>query len=288
MPSPRRLISTVAAATLGTALLAPAFAGAAQPTTTASTSSATADQVIVSSFSEKGDFINRGVSSVYRSNWATVTATTTGIDLVYRNPANRGSASYVFAPVAGQQLAVGDYQNVQRAESRLAGFAGVDVTGAGEPTGCSRVTGSFHVWDLVADPSGNVTRLDLTWVEHCGAGRPSNFGEVLINDAPQLGNLYASARRITFPDQTPQLPYVVVNPTPQAHDISLWQPTTAVSHYTVTPSSTACAQSVAAHSSCTYLLRLLPPRPGTYSTTVLLVSGSSILHLPITGRAGGV
>ncbi len=287
MPSSRRLAAVLV---VGAALISvsiPTLAAASTSTTT-STAPAGPDQVIVSSFSEKGDFIDRGVSSVYTAHWATVSARDTGIDLVYRNPAARSGASYHFAPVAGQDLAVGTYDNVQRAETRSAGFAGIDVTGPGEPAGCSRVTGFFRIWDLAADADGTITRLDLTWVEHCGAGRPSNYGEVLINDAPRVGDLYASARRITFPDQTPTLPYVVYNPTAQAQPISLWQSTTTVSHYSVTPLAPACATSVPAQGSCTYQLRLAPPRPGNYSTTVLLVSGTSILRLGVTGRAGGV
>lgn len=286
MSSPRRLAAVLVVTATLTMACSPALAGATSTTTTTSPPGTT--QVLVSSFSEKGDFISRGVSSVYSSHWATVSATTTGIVLVYRNPASHAVASYHFAPVAGQELAVGDYPNVQRAETRSAGFAGIDVTGAGEPAGCSRVTGDFRIWDLATSDDGSITRLDLTWVEHCGAGRPSNFGEVLLNDAPQLGSLYASARRITFPDQTPTLPYVIFNPSAQAQPISLWQSTTTVSHYSVTPSVPSCASSVPANGACTYQLRLVPPRPGNYSTTVLLVSGTSILHLGITGKAGGV
>ena len=133
MSSPRRLAAALVVTATLTMACSPALAGATSTTTTTSPPGPT--QVLVSSFSEKGDFISRGVSSVYSSHWATVSATTTGIVLVYRNPASHAVASYHFAPVAGQELTVGDYPNVQRAETRSAGFAGIDVTGAGEPAG---------------------------------------------------------------------------------------------------------------------------------------------------------
>jgi hypothetical protein len=240
----------------------------------------------VSGFSEKGDDIDNGVSSVYFSHWVNVTATTSGIYL--SNKTSSSVATYSFAPIAGQPLTVGTYDNVQRAASRSAGFAGIEVTGPGRPGGCTRLTGNFRIWDLTADAKGNITRLDLTYVEHCGAGRASNYGEVMINDAPHLGQLIASAARIAFPDQTPTLPYVLNNPTPRAQPVSLWQSATTVSHFTVTPAQTSCATTVPANSSCTYFLRLLPPKPGNYTATVLAVSGTSVLRLNLSGPAGGV
>lgn len=255
---------------------------------TALAAPARVDHVIVSSFSEKGDFIDNGVSMVYAAHWATITATTTGIDLSYRNPTSHRAATFAFVPVAGQSFAVGQYNNVQLATAPVAGFAGINITGPGEPSGCSRLTGSFDILDLAAAASGRITRLDLTYVEHCGAGRPANFGEVLINDAPHVGSLVASATQIVFPDQTPTLPYVLTNPTSRAQPVSLWQSATAVSHFTFTPGAASCAASVAAHSSCTYFVRLLPPRPGFYDATVLVASGSSTLRVDLSGPAGGV
>lgn len=253
---------------------------------TTSTTPSTAEQVIVSGFSEKGDYIDNGVSSVYFSHWVTVTATTSGIYLSNTTP--KSNATYSFAPVAGQTFTVGTYDNVQRAADRSAGFPGIEITGPGRPSDCTRLSGSFRIWDIAADTKGNITRLDLTYVEHCGAGRPSNYGEVMINDAPHLGQLVASATRITFPDQTPTLPYVLNNPTPEAQPVSLWQSATTVSHFTLTTAQPSCATTVPANSSCTYFLRLLPPKPGNYAATVLAVSGTSVLRVNLSGPAGGV
>ena len=244
-----------------------------------------ADQVVVSGFSEKGDFIARGVSSVYWSHWAHVDATTSGIYLATAGATAR--ATFAFDPVAGQLLTVATYDNLQRASARSAGFAGINVTGPGEPAGCVRLTGSFRIWDLAADAAGTITRLDLTYVEHCGAGRPSNFGEVLINDAPHVGSLTASAAHITFPDQTPTLPYQLNNSSSQPQGVALWQSATSVSHFSVT-TSVSCTHVVPAHATCTYLLRLLPPRPGTYRSTLLVTSSGASIALPLSGTAGGV
>ena len=273
----------------------PSVAGASSTTTTTTTvpqsqatTTSSTNQVIVSGFSEKGDYIFRGVSSVYEGHWARVSATTTGIYLSYNNPAAKSFATFSFDPVAGQTFKVGNYDNVQRAAYRVAGFAGIEVTGPGRPTGCGRLTGSFRIWDIAADTSGNVTRLDLTYVEHCGDGRPANYGEVLINDAPHVGALYTSAIRIAFPDQTPTLPYVVSNPTSSPQSISMWQSATTVSHFTLSPVKASCATTIPANATCTYLLRLLPPRPGLYKATVLVDSSGSTLRLALSGPAGGV
>ncbi|HEY5303980.1 MAG TPA: hypothetical protein VIJ86_07985 [Acidimicrobiales bacterium] len=268
------------------------FAGPVNADASSSTTASTApvskmDQVIVSGFSEKGDGIDNGVSSVYVDHWVKVTATTSSIFLSYDNPSSKSFATFSFAPVAGQSLAVGNYINVQRAAYRSAGFPGLEITGPGRPSGCTRLMGSFRIWDIAADASGTISRLDLTYVEHCGDGRPSNFGEVLINDAPQLGVLFASAVRITFPDQTPTLPYELTNPTSQPQPISLWQSATTVSHFMITPAKPSCAVSVRAKSTCTYLIRLVPPKPGNYVATVLAASGTSTLHLSLSGPAGG-
>lgn len=286
----RLSVANVAAWALVAASILAASTGAAAnaATTTNATSPNLAQaqaQVIVSGFSEKGDGIDNGVSSVFSSHWTKINATTSGIYLSNKSATN--FATFSFAPVAGQTFTVGTYDNVQRAATRSAGFAGIEITGPGRPGGCTRLTGSFRILDLAADANATITRLDLTYVEHCGAGRPSNFGEVLINDAPHLGSLVASATRITFPDQTPTLPYVLSNPTPQPLPVSLWQSATTVSHFNVVPARPSCAATVAAHSSCIYLLRLAPPRPGNYSATVLVVSGKSILHLNLSGPAGG-
>ncbi|HEY5120601.1 MAG TPA: hypothetical protein VII84_03395, partial [Acidimicrobiales bacterium] len=247
---------TVVAAGAALALAVPSIVlGSSSVAANAATPSSAAAQVIVSGFSEKGDYIDNGVSSVYFSHWVKVTATTSGIYLSNKTP--QSFATYSFAPIAGQTFTVGTYDNVQPAAYRSAGFPGIEITGPGRPGGCTRLTGSFRIWDLAADASGNITRLDLTYVEHCGAGRASNYGEVMINDAPHLGQLVASATRIAFPDQTPTLPYVLSNPTSQAQPVSLWQSATTVSHFTVTPLRPSCASTVPANSSCTYLLRLL-------------------------------
>jgi hypothetical protein len=284
-----RLIGVVAAtATLTQAapLIVLGGSGVAASAATPSSASTPAQQVIVSGFSEKGDYIDNGVSSVYFSHWVKLSVTTSGIYLSNKTPPS--FATYSFAPIAGQTFTVGTYDNVQRAAYRSAGFPGLEITGPGRPGGCTRLTGSFRIWDLAADASGNITRLDLTYVEHCGAGRASNFGEVMINDAPHLGQLVASATRIAFPDQTPTLPYVLSNPTSQAQPVSLWQSATTVSHFNVTPVRPSCASTVPADSSCTYLLRLLPPKPGNYTATVLGVSNGSVVRLGLSGPAGGV
>ena len=266
-------------------ILLTVLAGADARGTIARAASLRGPRVVVSGFSEAGDAIDRGVSSVFSSRWTTVSATTSGVYLVTSTAP--GPNTYRFVPVAGQPLRVGTYDDLQAALTRSAGFAGISVTGPGRPAGCRYLSGSFHVWDIASDAGGSLTRLDLTYVEHCDAGRAANYGEVLLNDAPHLGALVASATRLTFPDQTPTLPYVLMNPTSRVQPVSLRQSTTTVSHFRVTPVVASCALAVPANSACTYLIRLVPPTPGTYTSTVLAASTNAVLALPLTGHAGG-
>ncbi|MDH2902945.1 MAG: hypothetical protein PXZ08_03220 [Actinomycetota bacterium] len=240
------------------------------------------DHVVVSSFSEKRDLIDQGVSHVYSGAWAHVSATTTGVSLSRSGP---GSVSFTFDPVAGQKLTVGQHGNLQRAPFAAAGFAGINITGPGAPAGCARVTGSYYIWDIAASATGVLTRLDLTYVEHCDALPPSNFGEVLINDAPHVGTLSASATRITFPDQTPLLPYVLTNSSITPEPVRLRQSGTVVTHFWLIPVKSTCASVVPAHGSCAYTLRLLPPKPGVYAATMLISAGGSTMRLVLNGSA---
>lgn len=249
--------------------------------TRAKSHAVTTTKVIVSSFSEKSDPIDHGVSHVYSSAWAHVSASSTGVYLARA----AGAVSFAFTPVAGRPLTVGEYDNLQRAPLASAGFAGMNVTGPGAPAGCVRVTGSFHVWDVAANATGKLTRLDLTYAEHCNALAPTNFGEVLINDAPRVGTLSGSATRITFPDQTPVLPYVLTNSSASPEHVSLGQVGNVVTHFWMLPVVPACKTLVPAHAACHYTLALVPPKPGPYAATIVIGAGGATMHLGLTGSA---
>ncbi len=240
------------------------------------------DQVIVSSFSEKGDLIDHAASAVYAGAWAHVVATATGIFLSHRGP---GSVSFTFDPVAGLKFTVGQYNNLQRAPFASAGFAGINTTGPGERAGCARVTGSFHIWDIATNAQGTLTRLDLTYVEHCDALAPSNFGEVLINDSPHVGTLSASAARIVFPDETPRLPYVLFNSSSTPESVMLRPRGAEVSHFWLIPLKASCESLVPAHASCDYVVHFVPPKPGTYAATLLVSAGGATTSLVLSGYA---
>lgn len=246
------------------------------------TASTVVDQVIVSSFSEKGDLIDHAASTVYAGAWAHVAATMTGVSLSHSGP---GAVSFTFDPVAGQKFTVGQYDNLQRAPFASAGFAGINITGPGERAGCARVTGSFHIWDIATNAGGTLARLDLTYVEHCDALPPSNFGEVLINDSPHVGTLSASATRIAFPDETPRLPFVLFNSSPTPEPVTLKSRTAVVTHFWLTPLKPSCGSLVPAHASCDYVVRFLPPKPGIYAATMLVSAGGSTMPLVLSGYA---
>jgi hypothetical protein len=87
---------------------------------------------------------------------------------------------------AGKQLAVGTYQNANRAPFNGTG-PGLDVSGNGR--GCNTLTGSFRIADVAFGPHGYVERLDATFEQHCEGGAAALRGRVVIDNPPPAPEL---------------------------------------------------------------------------------------------------
>lgn len=108
-----------------------------------------------------------------------------------------------FAAPPGQQLQRGSYVGAQRASFRTSGRPGIDVSGDGR--GCNEVTGRFTVLDAPSD----LSRLWITFEQHCEGQPPALFGEVRINE-PADPELLVAPDRIAWPAGYPHVDARVV------------------------------------------------------------------------------
>lgn len=91
-------------------------------------------------------------------------------------------ASLTFAAPQGQELAVGPYENAQRAADADPGRPGMDVSANGRS--CSAINGRFDVRQFViprAITPSNLPHLRIDFEQHCGTGAPPLTGTAMFN-----------------------------------------------------------------------------------------------------------
>jgi len=170
--------------------------------TTLATNSEGANQVMSRVFSEKA-ITSSNASRRSQRALGQSHGDHTGIYLSYVNPASSPSRPFLrsgagrTSPSVIRQCPARDY--------RTAGFPGIEITGPGDDW-LHPHHGQFPHLNIASDATGDITRLDLTYVEHCAAGRPSNYGEVLIKMAPHIGSLYARPRASRSLTRHPRVP----------------------------------------------------------------------------------
>jgi hypothetical protein len=160
-------------------------------------SAAATKGIVVTMFSDPGDYIGGGTRQEFDPTNASFSGTvsTSGISLSVSGGTSGLSWSFVIDPPPGATFRVGYYPKVQRAEFRTAGYAGLDVTGDGR--GCNADSGAIDIRDMAV--SGSViTRLHLLYEQHCDGGVPALFGEVRIGE-PGTSGLIVSSGSITWP-----------------------------------------------------------------------------------------
>lgn len=86
------------------------------------------------------------------------------------------------APPSGTAFTKGSYKNAQRYPFQDANAPGLSLFGDGR--GCNTLTGKFTVHQLKLDASGNPTKLDLSFEQHCEGGPAAAYGQVLLNAVP--------------------------------------------------------------------------------------------------------
>jgi opacity protein-like surface antigen len=126
--------------------------------------------------SDAGDYVGGGITKSYTGATTVFTLNGTTAGLTFGVSGQRDDWTVQLAPVAGEQLKVGTYDDAQVAAFREPGHPGLDVYGDGR--GCNRITGSFRITQLVANASGTVTALAATFEQHCEGGAPALKGTV--------------------------------------------------------------------------------------------------------------
>src|SRR5688500_14662730 len=132
----------------------------------------------VTMFSETGDWVGAGRHRFYvsGSDSVTVSGDTRSLTVRVSGGSLGDSFSLDFAAPPDESLRPGLYLNAERAVFRDAGRPGIDIAGDGR--GCNTITGRFDVKDIQTTANGTITRLWLTYEQHCEGGLPALFGEV--------------------------------------------------------------------------------------------------------------
>ena len=177
-------------ALLGVLCLTPSVSGAA--TTPPSVVSH------VTMFSDPGDYIGGGASRYFVAGTDAVSMSGDASSLAVDVSGGPYGDYYTltFAAAPGQTLHPGLYTNAQRTPFRQAGHPGIDIYGTGR--GCNTVGGRFDVKDIATTRKGEVTRLWLTYEQHCENGLPALFGEVQI--ALPATDIVAVPDHVWWPD----------------------------------------------------------------------------------------
>jgi hypothetical protein len=125
--------------------------------------------------SESGDWVGGGGSRIWRPRAGTIHVQGSiagGLDVSVAGGPSGDEFDLTFAAPPGKSLRIGSYEDAQRTSFRSAGHPGIDISGDGR--GCNEVEGRFTVLDIAPD----LSRLWLTYEQHCEGGEPALFGEV--------------------------------------------------------------------------------------------------------------
>jgi hypothetical protein len=144
-------------------------------------------------FSDAGDYIGSGLQRFFVGGSDSVTLSGNASSLAVNVSGGPYGDYYTltFAAAPGHTLHPGLYTGAQRTPFRQAGHPGIDIYGSGR--GCNTDGGRFDVKDIRTNAIGAVTRLWLTYEQHCENGVPALFGEVQIS--------LSAAKLLAVPDQ---------------------------------------------------------------------------------------
>jgi len=115
--------------------------------------------------SEPGDYIGQGLSEVFSE--PSQIAISGKADFVQATVGDAGGWNLWFRAPEGQLLQPGVYRHAERASFATGRSPGLDVFGNGR--GCNEVFGRFAVNQIRNDADGNVTALDVRFVQRCEA-----------------------------------------------------------------------------------------------------------------------
>lgn len=136
--------------------------------------------------SEPGDYIGQGIEQLYTSNDSSITGNLSDDGGGFFGSAIQGAYDHwwyvdLTAP-AGEQLAVGSYENAERYPFNSYGHPGLSVYGDGR--GCNTLTGRFDVNELQRAATGELLVFEATFEQHCEGGTPALYGRIRIENPP--------------------------------------------------------------------------------------------------------
>lgn len=132
---------------------------------------------------EPGDYISQGTTQSYSGTEITASASTDKnvISISANTPDHWWYLD--FAAPAGQELAVGTYNNATRHPFQDPGVAGISQYGDGR--GCNQNFGNFTVHEVEYGPYGYLVHLRATYSQRCESlSAPELIGEVIIDNPP--------------------------------------------------------------------------------------------------------
>ena len=178
-----------------------ALIGAALPVGLgASVQAAGTKTTFVTMISESGDWVGGGSSRLWRPGAGSIHVQGSlagGLDVSVAGGPSGDAFDLTFAAPPGASLRVGSFEDAQRTSFRTAGHPGIDISGDGR--GCNVVEGSFTVLDIAPD----LSRLWLTYEEHCEGGEPALFGEVKYGMPGAAPGALVAGGSITWPSEYP-------------------------------------------------------------------------------------
>lgn len=243
----------------------------------------------VSMVSESGEWVGGGDARLWRTDSGSVAVSGSVSDTVSVNVSGGASGddfTLTFAAAPGDTLVTGTYTDAQRTPFRTAGHPGIDIYGSGR--GCNTDTGTFTVLDVAAD----LSRLWLTYEQHCEGGVPALFGEVRYNEPNGDSDLLVAPDHVTWPAQYPTVPgstvpVTLVNTGAATRTISAATITSGATDFAVTGNTCSTVQ---VGSSCVVSVRFTPstdgPRTGTLTILDSTPAGTHTVTLNGTGITG--
>jgi hypothetical protein len=136
--------------------------------------------------SEPGDYIGQGIEQLYTSADSSITGNLSDDGGGFFASAIQGPYDHwwyvnITAP-AGQQLAVGSYEDAQRYPFNSYPHPGLSIYGDGR--GCNELTGRFDVDELDRAPTGELLVFQATFEQHCEGGTPALYGRIRVENPP--------------------------------------------------------------------------------------------------------
>lgn len=226
-----------------------------------------------------GDYIGGNLAQLFYPGNGTVTISGQADSVAVNVSGGTFGKSFTLNVAAppSQSLAVGTYEDAQRAAFRTAGHAGLDVYGDGR--GCNEVVGRFTVRDIGVDGSGNVNKFWVTYEQHCEGATPALIGEIRINEPGGDSDVLVADGAIDWPESYPGV---------NGMTVPVWLVNTGSSPLHVTSTSftgsnpadfaelsNSCSSDIAHDAICVIQTRFTPTAPGGRSATLVLSDTTS-------------